>query len=48
MLKNTLWLKNRYDFLKSYIKLLKKKDITETFNNEIISSKIFENFMNAI
>ena len=25
MLKNTLWLKNRYDFLKSYIKLLKKK-----------------------
>ena len=31
MLKNTLWLKNRYDFLKSYIKLLKKKDITETF-----------------
>ena len=48
MLKNTLWLKNRYDFLKSYIKLLKEKDITETVNNEIISSEIFKNFMNAI
>ena len=43
MLKNTLWLKNRYDFLKSYIKLLKEKDITETVNNEIL-----KNFMNAI
>ena len=43
MLKNTLWLKNRYDFLKSYIKLLKEKDITETVNNEIISSEIFKN-----
>ena len=48
MLKNTLWLKNRYNFLKLYIKLLKEKDITETVNNEIISSEIFKNFMNAI
>ena len=48
MLKNTLWLKNRYNFLKSYIKLLKEKDITETVNNEIISLEIFKNFMNAI
>ena len=47
MLKNTLWLKNRYDFLKSYIKLLKERDITETVNNEIISSEIFKNW-NAI
>ena len=48
MLKNTLWLKNRYNFLKSYIKLIKEKDITETVNNKVISSKIFINFMNAI
>ena len=48
MLKNTLWLKNRYNFSKSYIKLLKEKDITETVNNEIISLEIFKNFMNAI
>ena len=48
MLKNTLWLKNRYDFLKSYIKLVKEKDITETVNNKVISSEIFKNFMNAI
>ena len=48
MLKNTLWLKNRYNFLKSYIKLLKEKDITETVNNEIISLEIFKNFMSAI
>ena len=39
MLKNILWLKNRYDFLKSFIKLLKEKDITETVNNEITSSE---------
>ena len=48
MLKNTLWLKNRYNFLKSYIKLLKEKDITETVNNKVISLEIFKNFMNAI
>ena len=48
MLKNTLWLKNRYNFLKSYIKLLKEKNITETVNNKVISLEIFKNFMNAI
>ena len=48
MLKNTLWLKNRYNFLKSYMKLLKEKDITETVNNEVISLEIFKSFMNAI
>ena len=48
MLKNTLWLKNRYNFLKSFIKLLKEKDITETANNEIILSEIFKTFMNVI
>ena len=47
MLKNTLWLKNRYNFLKSFIKLLKEKDITETANNEIILSDIFKTFMNV-
>ena len=48
MLKNTLWLKNRYNFLKSYIKLLKEKGITEAVNNEVISLEMFKNFMNAI
>ena len=48
MLKNALWLKNRYNFLKSFIKLLKEKDITETANNEIILSEIFKTFMNVI
>ena len=48
MLKNTLWLKNRYNFLKSYIKLLNKKNVTETVNNKVISLEIFKNFMNAI
>ena len=48
MLKNTLWLKNRYNFLKSFIKLLKERDITETANNEIILSEIFKTFMNVI
>ena len=48
MLKNTLWLKKIYIYIYIYIKLLKEKDITETVNNEIISSEIFKNFMNAI
>ena len=48
MLKNSLWLKNRYNFLKSYIKLLKEKNITEAVNNKCISLEIFKNFMNAI
>ena len=48
MLRNTLWLKNRYNFLKSYVKLLKEKNITETVNNKVISLEIFKNFMNAI
>ena len=48
MLKNTLWLKNRYNFLKSYIKLLKEKDISETVNNKVTSNAIFKTFMNAI
>ena len=47
MLKNTLWLENRYNFLKSFIKLLKEKDITETVDNKVIS-KIFKDFMSAI
>ena len=47
MLKNTLWLENRYYFLKSFIKLLKEKDITETVDNKVIS-KIFKDFMSAI
>ena len=34
--------------MKSYIKLLGKKNITETINNKVISSEIFKNFMNAI
>ena len=37
MSKNTIWLKNRYIFLKSFIKLLREKDITQTINNEVIS-----------
>ena len=48
MLKNTLWLENRYNFLKLFIKLIREKDITETVNNKVISSEIFKNFMNAI
>ena len=48
MLKNTLWLKNRYNFLKSFIKLFKEKDITETVNNKVISLEIFKKFMYAI
>ena len=48
LLKNTLWLKNRYNFLKSYIKLLGEKNITGTVNNKVISLKIFEKFMNVI
>ena len=48
MLKNTLWLKNRHNFLKSYIKLLKEEDITETVKNKVISLEIFKNIMNAI
>ena len=48
MLKNTLWLKNRYNFLKSYIELLKEENITETVNNKVISLKTFKDFMNAI
>ena len=48
MLKNTLWLENRYNFLKSFIKLISKKDINETVSNKVISSEIFKNFMNAI
>ena len=48
ILKNTLWLENRYNFLKSFIKLIGEKDITETVNNKVISSEIFKNFMNAI
>ena len=48
MLKNAPWLKYRYNFLKSYIKLLEEKNITETINNNSISIEIFRNFMNAI
>ena len=48
MLKNTLWLRNRYNFLKSYIKLLKEENITETVNNKVILLKTFKDFMNAI
>ena len=48
MLKNTLSLKNRYNFLKSYIKLLKEKDISETVNNKVTSNAIFKTFMNTI
>ena len=48
MLKKTLWLKNRYNFLKSYIKLLGEKNIIETVNNKVISLKIFKNFMEDI
>ena len=48
LLKKTLWLKNRYNFLKSYIKLLGEKNLTETVNNKVISLKIFEKFMNDI
>ena len=48
MLKNTLWLKNRCNFLKLYIKLLGEKNITETVNNKVISSETFKNFMDAI
>ena len=47
-LKNTLWLENRYNFLKSFIKLIGEKDVTETVNNKVISSEIFKSFMNAI
>ena len=46
--KNTLWLENRYNFLKSFIKLIGEKDVTETVNNKVISSEIFKSFMNAI
>ena len=48
MLKNTLCLKDRYDFFKLYTKLLEEKIITETVNNKVISSEIFKNFMNDI
>ena len=48
ILKNTLWLENRYNFLKSFIKLIGEKDITETVNNKVISSEISKNFINAI
>ena len=48
MLENTLWLKNRYNFLKSFIKLLREKFITETVNINVISSKIFKKFMYSI
>ena len=48
LLRNTLWLKNRYNFLKSYIKLLEDENITETVNNKIILLKTFKDFMNAI
>ena len=48
MLRNTLWLKNRYNFLKSYIKLLEDENITETVNNKVILLKTFKDFMNAI
>ena len=47
-IKNTLWLENRYNFLKSFIKLIGEKDVTETVNNKVISSEIFKSFMNAI
>ena len=48
ILKNTLWLENRYNFLKLFIKLIREKDITETVNNKVISSEVFKKFMNAI
>ena len=48
ILNNTVWLENRYNFLKSFIKLIGEKDITETVNNKVISLEIFKNFMNAI
>ena len=48
MLKNTIWLKNRYNFLKSFIKLLREKKITQTINNKVLSSEIFKKCMNAI
>ena len=48
MLENTLWLKNRYNFLKSFIKLIKEKDITKTVNNKVISLEIFKKFIYAI
>ena len=38
ILKNTLWSENRYNFLKSFMKLIGEKDITETVNNKVVSS----------
>ena len=48
MSKNIDWLKNRYEFLELYNKIIENGEFTVTANKKVISSEIFKDFVEDI